>query len=994
MSSRTLWANRVQALTEQLKSGDAELTVKASSTLVDVCFCFEPSEEHRAETFSLGALDVLVKGLRNHPGNANVQNEASFALGNVCAYSEERSAEAFKLGALDLLVEALRNHPGNADVQAGASFALGNVCRCSQKHQAEAFTLGALDLLVEALRNHPRHSGVQIWASHGLGQVCWGSTVAQGVRKRAIELGAFELIVSNLPPMPSGKDYFRFWALGSLCFGSDPAALDRQQKALSLGTLGQVKLMLKEEKGMQEQGTAVLQLLKKNDICRMVLQIVSAPWSLWQWAHPASSHSTNPAAESSEASPQSREAREATETSPSEAARNRRGVAEAEKDLQAAIKSRDVNRLRKAIEEAEEFGVETAILYEAQKALTNLVESGPISPSIQLLQDEADDLTPMAPMGIQICHAIDALFQLLTHEHEASKSVGRETLERCCQKAQKTSDELLKSSIFGLMNPDEIKHFLLAADHQMWMEIRQNTEDFLNKLLKEPGIRVEDRPKVAEMMRPDAINSHLRQMRPVIMDHTVREPATTTPFGHTGYMKWLTLKIIQKMNIKDIAISGQYYGSSYTPETQILEWLHYKGESMDGMVVMFAPGEREAGIKAIRDYQIPNAFLDLTLKASVRFAETNFATTVQTVLDAVKELDQIFSEMGLAHEPWRNDEEVNSKHGSGEISLNLVDLMEFLDLKTNGEMNSSNQKSLEDAFAKWKANKAFQRRVVAILTEEGRGCANYLDYGKVVEWLRSQFPQKKNYRILIHAHAGPGNTQDAASIEAVLHGGNGVWAGIIPQAAQGGHNSSLVFLDNMLRLGNQHVLEDYWLHQAAQSARYVYYLNFNTYTVPDDCPIWGAQVERLLHTAFSTVEGEEWRRRRGNYYNMWGRKEEIKLETAVENSKHHKAVSTLRIHEKRGKYRLSPLVSDVKTWEKRLGEDLSILDARDVISEYVAEVRMLAFALMNAGLRVNIDAPSTLRKLVEIVKRNRSVIQRCRQVDAYQKAGQHQGDEE
>ena len=315
--------------------------------------------------------------------------------------------------------------------------------------------------------------------------------------------------------------------------------------------------------------------------------------------------------------------------------------------------------------------------------------------------------------------------------------------------------------------------------------------------------------------------------------------------------------------------------------------------------------------------------------------------------------------------------------------------MEFLDLKTNGEMNSSNQKSLEDAFAKWKANKAFQRRVVAILTEEGRGCANYLDYGKVVEWLRSQFPQKKNYRILIHAHAGPGNTQDAASIEAVLHGGNGVWAGIIPQAAQGGHNSSLVFLDNMLRLGNQHVLEDYWLHQAAQSARYVYYLNFNTYTVPDDCPIWGAQVERLLHTAFSTVEGEEWRRRRGNYYNMWGRKEawmarisshalfkcicticinycdlscdlsskeEIKLETAVENSKHHKAVSTLRIHEKRGKYRLSPLVSDVKTWEKRLGEDLSILDARDVISEYVAEVRMLAFALMNAGLRVNIDA--------------------------------------
>ena len=77
----------------------------------------------------------------------------------------------------------------------------------------------------------------------------------------------------------------------------------------------------------------------------------------------------------------------------------------------------------------------------------------------------------------------------------------------------------------------------------------------------------------------------------------------------------------------------------------------------------------------------------------------------------------------------------------------------------------------------------------------------------------------------------------------------------------------------------------------------------------------------------------------------------------MENSKHHKAVSTLRIHEKRGKYRLSPLVSDVKTWEKRLGEDLSILvEKEDIVADYVTEVRMLAFAMMNAGLRANFDA--------------------------------------
>ena len=61
---------------------------------------------------------------------------------------------------------------------------------------------------------------------------------------------------------------------------------------------------------------------------------------------------------------------------------------------------------------------------------------------------------------------------------------------------------------------------------------------------------------------------NLRQTHPVVMDHTVREPATTTPFGHTGYMKYLCLQIVQKMNLRNIAISGQYSGWSYTPETQ------------------------------------------------------------------------------------------------------------------------------------------------------------------------------------------------------------------------------------------------------------------------------------------------------------------------------------------------------------------------------------------------------------------------------------------
>ena len=165
--------------------------------------------------------------------------------------------------------------------------------------------------------------------------------------------------------------------------------------------------------------------------------------------------------------------------------------------------------------------------------------------------------------------------------------------------------------------------------------------------------------------------------------------------------------------------------------------------------------------------------------------------------------------MGVPGKPWRSNADVNRVSGKGEISLNLVDLMEFLEVHPDGSINQDRAKAVQKAFYTWKRNDAFRRRVVAILIEEGRGCANYRDYGKLVMYLRQFFPEEEEYRILVHAHGGNGNTQDAASVESVLRGANGVWSALIPQAAQQGHNSSLVFLDNMLSLGNQNVLKDW-----------------------------------------------------------------------------------------------------------------------------------------------------------------------------------------
>eukprot|EP00913_Durusdinium_trenchii_P023205 g21784.t1 len=64
---------------------------------------------------------------------------------------------------------------------------------------------------------------------------------------------------------------------------------------------------------------------------------------------------------------------------------------------------------------------------------------------------------------------------------------------------------------------------------------------------------------------------------------------------------------------------------------------------------------------------------------------------------------------------------------------------------------------------------------------------------------------------------------------------------------------------------------------------------------------------------------------------------------------------------------------------------------KERVDDYLHEVRALGFALMNAGIRVNINEAATLRKLVDIARRNKARDLRCPKVANYLKAQQHQG---
>ena len=86
-------------------------------------------------------------------------------------------------------------------------------------------------------------------------------------------------------------------------------------------------------------------------------------------------------------------------------------------------------------------------------------------------------------------------------------------------------------------------------------------------------------------------------------------------------------------------------------------------------------------------------------------------------------------------------------------------------------------------------------------------------------------------------------------------------------------------------------------------------------------------------------------------------KEALDLKDVAKNSKHRREVNELRSKEKEtaGHYRTSPLVSDLDTWTMRISET-RILGPREISANISEEVRALGFALMIAGLRVNLDA--------------------------------------
>ena len=138
--------------------------------------------------------------------------------------------------------------------------------------------------------------------------------------------------------------------------------------------------------------------------------------------------------------------------------------------------------------------------------------------------------------------------------------------------------------------------------------------------------------------------------------------------------------------------------------------------------------------------------------------------------------------------------------------------------------------------------------VTGILFEDVRGTRFTFESCELVRLMRHYNPEPR--KILVHPHSGNG-MEDAATVEAVLAGADGVWSGITPQAAQGGHGSIMMFLTNLMRAGNRHVAKQFDMSRLKETAERMWQIH-DHHGIPPNTPLVGARGLPLCRPAVRT----------------------------------------------------------------------------------------------------------------------------------------------
>ena len=272
----------------------------------------------------------------------------------------------------------------------------------------------------------------------------------------------------------------------------------------------------------------------------------------------------------------------------------------------------------------------------------------------------------------------------------------------------------------------------------------------------------------------------LRDVEPYMIDMSSREATLSSYFGHTLDDKIELYHLACDLGFDNFGLPNFFAFPSVVDE--FLDYLVGKGESLDPFFTTIAVEPLKEG------GPFP---MGPAARKTVEFGIPNVILLVETCPSVVEAIGS------------------SKERAIADLRAHILEYQRLL--PAPGERRGRIFVRLGDPFETFDQDAEYLTQVIkmlgtmnisGVLFEDVKGTRFPFETFALVRLMRRFLP--KPHKILAHSHKGNG-TEDAAALECILAGGDGVWSGFTPQAAQGGHGSALVLLTNLMRARNPHV---------------------------------------------------------------------------------------------------------------------------------------------------------------------------------------------
>ena len=322
----------------------------------------------------------------------------------------------------------------------------------------------------------------------------------------------------------------------------------------------------------------------------------------------------------------------------------------------------------------------------------------------------------------------------------------------------------------------------------------------------------------------EAKMSRLRELEPCILDMSFREATLSSRYGHTLADKIELYELAREFGFTDFGLSNFYDFPSVTD--QFMDYLLENDVPLDQFLVTVAvePGDgsnaiaRSPTVVRTEEAGIANVILLVEIRPC-------------TVELSGRDRDEMLRDIDRYIRHYRAQLPPETER-QGRIYIRMADIFDAFD---------DDPRYVAQVLKLLGASP-----ITGILYEDVRGSRFTFESNALVRLMRRYLPRPR--KILAHPHSGNG-MEDAATIEAVVAGADGVWSGFTPQAAQGGHGSALMFLTNLVRAGNPHVERLYQLEKLVEVARRMWQIH-DRHDVEPNQPVVGERAYRYVDQYF------------------------------------------------------------------------------------------------------------------------------------------------